>query len=249
MNPAVHINAFLDKVGTATEAKFSDRFFSALDCAVNALDNVEARLYMDQRCVTNQRPLLESGTLGPKGHTQIIVPFLTESYASRRDPPEKVRYSFGKSRSALHLLTVLVLVSPRDRTCLFVHSSCSRPRSTIASNGHETWSLRACSPPRRWNSIASLVSKMSKRYDGTVQPCALSLLLFVDRYSHSSHSSCSELLPTTKSWRVPSASLHDSSVSVRLHGLIAWPLFASSSSNTTTTLPCNCCSSFRLTTK
>lgn len=25
------------------------------------------------RCVTNQRPLLESGTLGAKGHVQVIV--------------------------------------------------------------------------------------------------------------------------------------------------------------------------------
>lgn len=55
---------------------------------VNALDNVAARLYVDSRCVANQRPLLESGTLGTKGHVQVILPFLTESYGSRRDPPE-----------------------------------------------------------------------------------------------------------------------------------------------------------------
>ncbi len=44
---------------------------------------------MDQRCVFYQKPLLESGTLGTKGNTQVIVPFLTESYASSQDPPEK----------------------------------------------------------------------------------------------------------------------------------------------------------------
>lgn len=58
-----------------------------MDIIVNALDNVNARLYMDQRCVTNKRPLLESGTLGPKGHVQVIIPHKTESYASQRDPP------------------------------------------------------------------------------------------------------------------------------------------------------------------
>ena len=35
------------------------------------------------RCVTNQRPLLESGTMGTKGHVQVIVPHLTESYGSQ----------------------------------------------------------------------------------------------------------------------------------------------------------------------
>lgn len=42
--------------------------------------------YMDSRCVTNQKALLESGTLGSKGHVQVILPHLTESYASQKDP-------------------------------------------------------------------------------------------------------------------------------------------------------------------
>lgn len=38
----------------------------------NALDNVAARRYVDMRCVTNKIPLLESGTLGPKGINIIL---------------------------------------------------------------------------------------------------------------------------------------------------------------------------------
>jgi molybdopterin/thiamine biosynthesis adenylyltransferase len=34
----------------------------------NALDNIKARRYVDARCVSNRRPLIESGTLGSKGH-------------------------------------------------------------------------------------------------------------------------------------------------------------------------------------
>lgn len=34
------------------------------------------------------KPLLESGTLGPKGHVQVILPKLTESYGSKQDPEE-----------------------------------------------------------------------------------------------------------------------------------------------------------------
>jgi molybdopterin/thiamine biosynthesis adenylyltransferase len=44
---------------------------------------------MDRRCVIYQKPLLESGTLGTKGNTQVVVPHLTESYSSSQDPPEK----------------------------------------------------------------------------------------------------------------------------------------------------------------
>ena len=47
---------------------FDNKFFKTLDLCLNALDNVKARIYMDSRCVRNKIPLLESGTLGPKGH-------------------------------------------------------------------------------------------------------------------------------------------------------------------------------------
>ena len=41
---------------------------------------------LSSRCVTNQKPLLESGTMGAKGHVQVIVPHMTESYTSQQDP-------------------------------------------------------------------------------------------------------------------------------------------------------------------
>ena len=36
----------------------------------------------------SRTPLLDSGTLGPKGHVQVIIPMKTESYGSRQDPEE-----------------------------------------------------------------------------------------------------------------------------------------------------------------
>jgi hypothetical protein len=44
---------------------------------------------MDRRCIVYEKPLLESGTLGTKGNTQVVLPYLTESYSSSQDPPEK----------------------------------------------------------------------------------------------------------------------------------------------------------------
>lgn len=89
INPDLRVDAHLNKVCPATESIYSDSFYSRQNIVVTALDNVEARRYVDSRCLSNQRPLLDSGTMGTKGHTEIIVPNLTESYNSHRDPPEE----------------------------------------------------------------------------------------------------------------------------------------------------------------
>ena len=89
MNPNVNIEAQLNKVCPENENFYSPSFYQNLDGVANALDNVQARLYVDKQCVLHGKPLLESGTLGTKGNTQIIIPGLTESYGSTQDPPEK----------------------------------------------------------------------------------------------------------------------------------------------------------------
>ena len=82
MNPHVNVTAFENRVGPETEQFFNDDFFTSLDGVANALDNVDARIYMDRRCVYYRKPLLESGTLGTKGNVQVVIPFATESYSS-----------------------------------------------------------------------------------------------------------------------------------------------------------------------
>lgn len=77
-----NIIARLDKVCEATSHIFTNNFFETTSVVTNALDNVQARQYIDSRCVTAKTPLLESGTLGPKGHVQVILPYKTESYGS-----------------------------------------------------------------------------------------------------------------------------------------------------------------------
>src|SRR4051794_1679188 len=113
MNPETKgkVIAHQDRVGVETENVYNDGFFDHLDGVTNALDNVDARKqlicrrnddliyinlffeflgkYMDRRCVYFRKPLLESGTLGTKGNTQVVIPYLTESYSSSQDPPEK----------------------------------------------------------------------------------------------------------------------------------------------------------------
>lgn len=89
MNPEMNVVSMQDKVAPDTEDIFDDKFFEDLDGVMNALDNVEARVYVDSRCLFFKKPLLESGTLGTKGHVQVIVPYVTESYGSKRDAENK----------------------------------------------------------------------------------------------------------------------------------------------------------------
>ncbi|XWS74385.1 hypothetical protein CRYUN_Cryun02cG0210700 [Craigia yunnanensis] len=89
INSRLNIEALQNRVGPETENVFDDTFWENLTVVINALDNVNARLYVDQRCLYFQKPLLESGTLGAKCNTQMVIPHLTENYGASRDPPEK----------------------------------------------------------------------------------------------------------------------------------------------------------------
>ena len=89
INAKLNVVPLQNRVSPDTEDVFDDAFWSGLDVVVNALDNVNARLYVDSRCVYFGKPLLESGTLGTKCNTQMVIPGLTENYGASRDPPEK----------------------------------------------------------------------------------------------------------------------------------------------------------------
>jgi molybdopterin/thiamine biosynthesis adenylyltransferase len=70
MNGSTNIQAYSARVGPETENVFDETFYESLTGVCNALDNVEARMYMDSQCVYHRKPMLESGTLGTKGNTQ-----------------------------------------------------------------------------------------------------------------------------------------------------------------------------------
>eukprot|EP00401_Gymnodinium_catenatum_P001441 CAMPEP_0117528874 /NCGR_PEP_ID=MMETSP0784-20121206/37542_1 /TAXON_ID=39447 /ORGANISM="" /LENGTH=1032 /DNA_ID=CAMNT_0005325179 /DNA_START=28 /DNA_END=3126 /DNA_ORIENTATION=- len=89
MNPALKVQPMEVRVGFETEDTFDDAFWQSVNCVVNALDNIQARMYVDSRCVWYERALLESGTLGTKANTQVVLPKLTQSYGDSQDPPEE----------------------------------------------------------------------------------------------------------------------------------------------------------------
>jgi ubiquitin-activating enzyme E1 len=88
-NPNVRAEVHTSRVGQDEHGPFDDEFWSKrVDTVLNALDNMEARLYMDGQCVAHQKSLIDAGTLGSKGNVQVVVPHQSESYGSSVDPPE-----------------------------------------------------------------------------------------------------------------------------------------------------------------
>lgn len=89
MNGELNVVHHENRIGEDTEKVYNEFFFDGLDGVANALDNVDARLFVDRKCVIYRKPLIDSGTLGALGNVQVVIPHLTESYASSVDPPEK----------------------------------------------------------------------------------------------------------------------------------------------------------------
>lgn len=81
MNKDAKVDARQDFVGPTTQYLYPDSFWFGLDAVVNALDNIEARLYVDRQCVLFHKILVEAGTMGTAGNIDIIVPGKTTSYA------------------------------------------------------------------------------------------------------------------------------------------------------------------------
>lgn len=71
MNPDIHITAHENRAGLETEHIYNDDFFENLTGVANALDNMDARIYMDRRCVYYRKMLIDSGTLGTMGNVQV----------------------------------------------------------------------------------------------------------------------------------------------------------------------------------
>jgi ubiquitin-activating enzyme E1 len=88
MNPDTNVCVFEQKVCKETEDIFNSDFHSNVDIYMNALDNQDARLYVDQQAIKYSKPLIDSGTTGAKGNVQVVVPHLTESYGSAKDPDD-----------------------------------------------------------------------------------------------------------------------------------------------------------------
>lgn len=90
MKPSIEFSHYSEKVGFDNKT-FTDNILkdSKITGVLNALDNINARKFMDEQCFNYNKPLFESGTLGTKGNTQPVIPFITETYSNSNDPAQE----------------------------------------------------------------------------------------------------------------------------------------------------------------
>jgi len=89
INPEIDIISKQLRVSQENNDTFNDSFWEKVNIVINAVDNVEARSFIDNKCVWYEKPFFESGTLGTKCHSQVILPHSTQSYTDSIDPEEK----------------------------------------------------------------------------------------------------------------------------------------------------------------
>ena len=67
-------------VNEDTEIIYDENFWKSQDLIINAVDNINARKYIDYQCTLFKKILIDSGTEGTKASSQLIIPFKTKSY-------------------------------------------------------------------------------------------------------------------------------------------------------------------------
>lgn len=89
INPSFKPKGYQNLVSPDTEDIFDEKFWNKQNIIINAVDNMKARLYVDSKCVWYKKPLVDSGTLGTKANTHLVLPNLTECYGDSKDPEEE----------------------------------------------------------------------------------------------------------------------------------------------------------------
>lgn len=84
----LNTNPFSHKL-TQENKNVVNELFEGKDIIINALDNNTARRFIDSVCLEKCLPLFESGTMGMKGNTQPIIPYITETYSDSQDGNEE----------------------------------------------------------------------------------------------------------------------------------------------------------------
>lgn len=71
----MNIRALQKKLSNESEDFFTMEFWKDCDVVITALDNVPARQYVDEQCLKHKLFLLDSGTLGMKANSQVMMMF------------------------------------------------------------------------------------------------------------------------------------------------------------------------------
>ena len=89
MNPYFKVKGMVSKVSKETEEVFNEEFWEKQNFIIFAVDSKEAREYLDSKVILYQKNAVDTGTLGTKAVSQIIIPNKTKTYIDRATTQEK----------------------------------------------------------------------------------------------------------------------------------------------------------------
>ena len=77
------------KVGLETENIFDETFWNSQNYIINAVDNLEARIYISNQCLLYKKILIDNSTLGTIANSQVFVPHKTIQYIEPKKEDEE----------------------------------------------------------------------------------------------------------------------------------------------------------------
>ena len=80
MNNSINISTYKNFVGVETENIFSDKFWDDQDIIFNAVDNVKARFYINDKVCIHQKYHFDAGTLGVNSSSGFFMKNLSSTY-------------------------------------------------------------------------------------------------------------------------------------------------------------------------
>ena len=81
------LQCFVDK---GSENIFNENFWTNQDYIILAVDNIEARKYIQEQCKIYNKILINSGTTGTKANSQLIIPHKTIDYKPPQEKEENI---------------------------------------------------------------------------------------------------------------------------------------------------------------
>jgi ubiquitin-activating enzyme E1 len=91
MNSDFNVYPMKARIGIENEYIFNEEFWEKQDYIINAVDNLAARLYIQEQCLIFRKILIDSGTLGTIANSQVVVPFKTIKYFSKKEEDNEQR--------------------------------------------------------------------------------------------------------------------------------------------------------------
>ena len=80
MNNSLNINSYTNLVCSDTENIFSDEFWDNQNIIFNAVDNVKARMYINEKVVIHQKYHVDAGTLGVNSSSGFFLKNISSTY-------------------------------------------------------------------------------------------------------------------------------------------------------------------------